>query len=130
MAGLVRGAAGVIHSVSYADGLISVVVYNVANDVDAPYIVLRHRVGARNGISLAASRALWLDLIAARNNNDFVEFSGRAGWAGWFDVVDVITFVTQKHYLSFLRLTAKLSELPEDDEDELNEYLASVEIEA
>jgi hypothetical protein len=87
MAGLVYGVSGVVRSVSYADGLISVVVGDT---------VVRHRVGARGGIPVTASRELWKLLVDARDNNSFVQFFGRVGWAGWFDAADIVTFVTEK----------------------------------
>jgi len=88
MAGrLVLGASGVIRSVSYAGGLITVVLVGG--------VVLRHRVGARAGISLAESRSLWIKLVDARDDEAVLRFAGRAGWAGWFDVV-------QEEYLECL----------------------------
>ena len=125
MARLVRGPAGVVSSVSFASGLISVVVELGSGDV----VLLRHRVGARAGISLSASRILWLKLVAARDNEDFVEFSGRAGWDGWFDGVDVVTFLTLEDVVKF-RLTTDLRNLPKDDEEELKEYLDEIAISA
>jgi hypothetical protein len=95
MAGrLVLGASGVIRSVSYAGGLITVVLVGGT--------VLRHRVGARAGIPLAASRSLWRELVALRDDGEFVQFAGRAGWDGWFDSVYEVAFVTEEEYLECL----------------------------
>ena len=95
MAGrLVLGASGVIRSVSYAGGLITVVLVGGT--------VLRHRIGARAGIPLAASRSLWRELVAFRDDGEFVQFAGRAGWDGWFDLVYEVSFVTQEEYLECL----------------------------
>ena len=121
MAGLVRGVAGVVSSVSFAGGLISVVVQAYAGGD----VVLRHRVGARNGISLAASRDLWVALVNARDNEDFVHFLGRPSWDGWFDDFEVITFVTLADVVKF-RLTTDVRNLPKDEEEGLKEYLDSI----
>ena len=89
MAGrLVLGSSGVIHSVSYAGGLITVVLVGGT--------VLRHRIGARAGIPLAESRSLWRKLVDYRDDEVFAQFAGRAGWDGWFDSVGVVSFVTQE----------------------------------
>jgi len=121
MAGLVLGAAGVVSSVSFAGGLITVVLVGGT--------VLRHRVGARAGIPLAESRSLWRKLVDYRDDEVFAQFAGRAGWDGWFDLVYEVSFVTLADLVKF-RLTADLSNLPEDDEEELGEYLDSIAISA
>jgi hypothetical protein len=92
MVALVRGVAGLVRSVSFDDGLVSARVFVPAIH---DYVVLRHRVGARGGIPVTASRDLWRTLVAARNEDSFVEFSGRPGWDGWFDAAGVVTFVTE-----------------------------------
>ena len=67
MAGrLVLGASGVIRSVSYAGGLITVVLVGGT--------VLRHRIGARAGIPLAESRSLWRKLVDYRDDEVFAQF--------------------------------------------------------
>ena len=95
MAGrLVLGSSGVIHSVSYAGGLITV--------VPVGGTVLRPRVGARAGIPLAESRSLWRKLVDYRDDEVFAQFAGRAGWDGWFDAVYEVAFATEEEYLECL----------------------------
>jgi len=95
MVALVRGVSGVVRSVSYADGLVSV-------DVDG--VVVRHRVGARGGIPVAKSRKMWKLLVALRDFRLTAQFSGRPGWAGWFDDVDVSFDVLHEEFEAALAL--------------------------
>ena len=82
---LVVGVSGVVHFVSFVDGV-------VVADVCLPdhrMVSVRHRVGARGGISLDASRALWKYLVSLKRVGLPVQFFGRPGWDNWFDAVDV-----------------------------------------
>jgi hypothetical protein len=75
---LVAGVSGVVRAVSFAAGLVSVVV-----ESGGEVLVVRHKVGARGGIPLSESRVLWSRLKLAVGTS--VCFWGRAGWDGWFD---------------------------------------------
>ncbi len=82
---LVAGVAGVVHFVSFVDGLVVAAVCLPDNRM----VEVRHRVGARGGISLDASRALWKYLVSLKRVGLPVQFFGRPGWDNWFDAVDV-----------------------------------------
>jgi len=59
---LVAGVSGVIHFVYYDAGTIVAVVCLPDNRM----VEVRHRVGARGGIPVAASRELWKFLVDLR----------------------------------------------------------------
>jgi hypothetical protein len=77
---LVVSAVGKISSVAFNNGYIVVSLGDM---------VVRHKVGARGGIPVAASRDLWRYLVSLHRVGMPVELRGRPGWAGWFDEVDV-----------------------------------------
>lgn len=80
-------------------------------------MVVRHKVGARGGISVAASRELWKYLVSLHKVGMPVELRGRPGWAGWFDEVDV----------SFEYLRAVSDAEDAREEDEYREHTAKQE---
>ena len=77
---LVVSAVGKISSVAFDNGYIVVSLGDM---------VVRHKVGARGGIPVAASRDLWRALQMWKRVGVIVSLSGRPGWAGWFDAVAV-----------------------------------------
>jgi len=99
---LVAGVSGVVRSVSYADGLVSVVVGDT---------VVRHRVGARAGIPVTASRDLWVALQAAKSSGITVTFLGRPGWDGWFD--SIVREITREEWIAAEEDALDLCCLPE-----------------
>jgi ABC-type uncharacterized transport system permease subunit len=49
--------------------------------------LMRHKVGARDGISKQASANLWKQLHVAMDDKSVVVFHHRGNWKQWFDAV-------------------------------------------
>lgn len=78
-------------------GYISAIVFNkttstievILNTPDQSRL-MRHKVGAMEGLTKAQSRDLWYQLHAIMDKGEMVQFFYRGNWKAWFDVVEII----------------------------------------
>ena len=52
--------------------------------------LMRHKVGAMQGLTKAQSHDLWHQLHKAMDEQSMVQFFYRGNWKAWFDVVEII----------------------------------------
>ena len=83
-----KGFFGTIAGISFNNEThtIEVVMHQVNNGTAR---LLRHKVGAQQGISKELSKQLWFDLHNAMDNGDVVQFFNRGNWKQWFDAIEV-----------------------------------------
>lgn len=87
MTTLNKGYAGIVTAVTFNKETNSIEIILQSLDQSR---MLRHRVGAMQGISKKESAALWRKLHEAMDNQSFVQFFYRGNWKAWFDVIEVI----------------------------------------
>jgi hypothetical protein len=87
MTTLNKGYAGIVTAVSFNKETNSIEI--ILQSIDQSRL-MRHKVGAMQGISKKESAQLWRDLHAAMDNQDYVQFYYRGNWKAWFDKFDVI----------------------------------------
>ena len=63
--------------------------------------LMRHKVGAMQGISKSASRDLWHQLHKAMDEKSCVQFFYRGNWKAWFDVIEIMEEQTNEDDLEF-----------------------------
>ena len=89
MTTLNKGYFGTILAVAFNKETNTIeVILNQNNGVSR---LMRHKVGAQQGISKAESKQLWFDLHNAMDHGDTVQFYYRGNWKAFFDVVEVIS---------------------------------------
>lgn len=82
-----KGYYGIVSAVAFNKETNSIEVILQCSDQSR---LMRHKVGAMQGISKKASAELWKQLHTAMDNADMVQFFYRGNWKAWFDVIEVI----------------------------------------
>lgn len=104
MTTLNKGYFGTILAVAFNKETNTIeVILNQPNGVSR---LMRHKVGAQQGISKEDSMELWYDLHNAMDHGDTVQFYFRGNWKAWFDVIDVIDENADKTFAQMIGVDA------------------------
>ena len=82
-----KGYVGIVKAVAFNKESNSIEVILTSADQSR---LMRHKVGAMQGISKKESRVLWEQLHTAMDNGSTVQFFYRGNWKAWFDVIQLV----------------------------------------
>jgi len=82
-----KGYYGIVSAVAFNKETNSIEVILQCSDQSR---LMRHKVGAMQGISKKESAQLWKRLHEVMDSAELVQFYFRGNWKSWFDVIEVI----------------------------------------
>lgn len=100
-----KGFFGTIAGVAFnkETNTIEVVMHQINNGTAR---LLRHKVGAQQGVSKEVSKQMWFDLHNAMDHGDVVQFFHRGSWKQWFDGIEVISESADETFAQMIGIDA------------------------
>lgn len=94
-----KGYIGIVKAVAFNKESSSIEVILTSSDQSR---LMRHRVGAMQGITKKESRVLWEQLHTAMDNGSTVQFFYRGNWKAWFDVLQIVEADVEESFTAMI----------------------------